>query len=72
MFEDQQTQQHFHRGRMSPMHQGGAIPLAKVGSHLLVQRVIIQQAVQLPEDRIDLLRQLGHRRKHIFALIKVY
>src|SRR2546421_30665 len=47
VFEDQHAQQHFHRRRMSPMHQGGAIPRAFVGSHLLIQRIIVEQAVQL-------------------------
>ena len=54
------------------MHQRKAVPFAKISAHLLVQRVIVKQAVQLSEHRVDLLRQLGYRREHIFTLIAVH
>ncbi len=72
VFEDQHAQQHFHWRRVPTMHQSGAIALAKVGSHLLVQRVIVEQAVQLPEHRIDLVCQLGHLGEDIFSRVAVH
>src|SRR6266852_3605757 len=53
------------------MHQRVAMPLAKVGPHLLIQRVVLQQLIQLFEHRVDALGHLRHPRKHVFCLIVV-
>jgi hypothetical protein len=71
VFEDQQAQQHLHRGRVPPMHQRPAMPFAEIGPHLPVQLVIIEQSVQLFEHWIDLRRQLGHLREHIFSRVAI-
>src|SRR5256885_4088882 len=66
VLEQQHTQENFDRCGMAPMHQGVAIPLAKVVAHLLIQRVIIEQPIQLLEHRIDPFGHLGHTCKDIF------
>src|SRR5712692_7645203 len=53
------------------MHQRVPMPLAKVGPHLLIQRVVLQQLIQLFEHRVDALGHLRHPRKHVFCLIVV-
>src|SRR5947209_7786113 len=46
VLDDEQTQDDFHRGRMAPMHQRPAIPLAKVRPHLLVELVILKPLIE--------------------------
>src|SRR6266566_6816039 len=53
------------------MHQRVLMPLAKVGPHLPIQSVVVQQLVQLFEDWVDAFGHLRHPRKHIFCLIAV-
>ena len=67
----EQTEEDFYWRGVSPMHQRQTIALAKVGTNLLVQRVIVEQLVQLFEHRVDALCHLWHARKHLFGLIAV-
>jgi hypothetical protein len=53
------------------MHQRPAISLAKVGSHLLVEWVILQQLVDFFEHGVDAFNHLWHQRKHVLCLIAI-
>ena len=55
MFEDEHAQQHFHWRGVPPMHQGILIPLAEVGPYLQVERIIVEQSIQLAQHWIDLV-----------------
>jgi len=71
MLAQQHAQDDFHRRRMPSMHQCEAIALAQVGSHPLIQLVILQQLIQPFEHRISLHRHFWHSCKDIFWIIAV-
>ncbi len=47
------------------------IAVGQVGPHLLVELVVVEQAVQLDEHRVGLVGQLGHPREDIFGVVAV-
>src|SRR5258708_36367449 len=66
VLEQQHTQEDFRRRGMASMHQGVAMPFAKVVAHLVVPLVIVEQLIQLLQHRVDPSGHLRHARKDIF------
>src|SRR6516162_10242372 len=56
---------------MASMHGSEPIAAHKIGAHLLIQPIIIEQTIQLKQHWVDLLGQFGHAGKHIFGRITV-
>jgi hypothetical protein len=63
---------HFYWRGMPPMHQREAVPLAKIGAHLLIQRVIVEQLIQLAQHPIDALGHARHPAKHVFGFVAIH
>jgi hypothetical protein len=72
VLDDAQASEHLHRGGVPPMHQCPAMPRALVSSHLLIQRIVVKQPVQLFEHRVDALGHLRHPRTYIFGLRAIH
>lgn len=50
---------------------GQPVAPGQISAHLLVERVVVEQAVELDEDRIGLASQLGHAGKYILGRIAI-
>src|SRR6266700_2977261 len=57
---------------MPPVDERVPMSLAKVGPHLPIQGVVVEQLVQFLEDGINALGHLGHPRKYVFSLIAIH
>src|SRR5260221_509701 len=71
VFQEHQAQEHFHWTGVSPMHQGIAMPLAEIITHPLIQRVVVQQPIQLLEHWIDSCDHLRDMCKDILHRIAI-
>src|SRR5256714_7959203 len=71
VLEQQHTQQDFHRRGMASMHQGVAMPFAKVVAYLLVHLVIVEQPIQLLQHGIDPFGHFRHACKDIFLGVAI-
>lgn len=71
VLDHQQPEQHLGRRRVPTMHGRQPVAAGQVCLHLLVERVVIQQLIQLDEDGIGLVREFRHPREHIFWVVAV-
>src|SRR6266700_2791894 len=62
---------HFHWRRVPPVYQCVLIALAEIAAHLLIQLIIVQEAIQFLENRVGFCCQFRHQSKHIFSYVTV-
>src|SRR5690348_16822957 len=56
---------------MPPMHRGEAIPAREIAAHLLVEHVVVEQAVEFHKHRVGLAGEFGHTGEDILGWITV-
>jgi hypothetical protein len=53
------------------MDRGQPIPAHQIGADLLIQLIVLEQAIQLDQDGIGLIGQFGHAGTDVFGRIAV-
>ena len=68
---DQQPQEHFDRRRGPPSLQGVRAAAPQIGLDGLEQRIVLQQPVQLGQDRLKLQRQRRRQRERVDGRVAI-
>jgi hypothetical protein len=65
----QEAQEHFGRSGVPPLHRRQAVAPHQVATHLRIELVVVEEAVELHEDRVRLGGQFRHAGKDIFGFV---
>src|SRR5258707_6923313 len=71
MLDHEQAQESFPRRGVAPMDGGQTVTPGQVGAYLLVEHVVVEQAVEVDQHRIGLVGQFRDAGKDIFRRIAV-
>jgi hypothetical protein len=71
MLDHEQTQENFPRRGVAPMDGGQPVAPRQVGAYLAVELVVVEQAVEVHEHGVGLVREFGHAGEHILCVVVV-
>jgi hypothetical protein len=69
--DHQQAQDHLDGGAVAAPGRGVRIPLGQIGFDPLDDRVLVEQAVQLPQFWLEVGRQFRHQRKQVHGRVAI-
>lgn len=71
VLHNEQAQEHLGRRGVAAMDQRQLVALCQVGAHLLVETIVVEEAVQRDEHGVRLVGQLGHTGEDIRGWVTV-
>ena len=71
VLDDQESQDDFDRRGMAPVHERLRIAGCEIGADLRVEEIVVEEAVELLEDGIGPVRELGNAGEDIFVGVEI-